>query len=104
MRDLTKTLSAPEPYLLHIRSVFVTDRLRFHIRIRTQSALIPNPKNVTTNTVSLLSVHICSVFTPRLGGGGGFHYKKSDHLPRLELLVVAEDPPSTTILVDFMVD
>jgi hypothetical protein len=37
-------LSAIEPYSFHIRSVFITDRLRFRIRIRTLSAPIPNPK------------------------------------------------------------
>jgi hypothetical protein len=39
-----KYLSATEPYLLHIRSIFITDRLRFRIRIRTLFALIPNLK------------------------------------------------------------
>jgi hypothetical protein len=40
MIDPTKCLSAAEPYLLHIRSIFVTDRLRFRIRIHTLSAPI----------------------------------------------------------------
>jgi hypothetical protein len=44
MRDPTKCLSATKPYSLNIRSVFFTDRLRFHIRIRTLSAPIPNSK------------------------------------------------------------
>jgi hypothetical protein len=41
-----KCLSATEPYSFHIRSVFVTDRLWFRIRIRTLSAPIPNPKKI----------------------------------------------------------
>jgi hypothetical protein len=43
-RDSTKCLSATEPYSLHIRSVFVSNRLRFRIHIRTLSAPIPIPK------------------------------------------------------------
>jgi hypothetical protein len=43
-RDLTKCLSATELYSLHIRSVFITNRLWFRIRIRTLSALILNQK------------------------------------------------------------
>jgi hypothetical protein len=54
-----------ELYSRHIWSVFVSDRLRFCIRIRTLSVPIPNlKKNMVTNTVSLLSVRIRSVFTP----------------------------------------
>jgi hypothetical protein len=63
-RDPIKCLSAIEPYSLHIRFVFVTDRLRFCIYIRTLSAPILNKKNMVTNIISLLSIHICSVFTP----------------------------------------
>jgi hypothetical protein len=44
--DPIKCLSATEPYSLHIRSVFVTDRLWFCIRIRTLSAPIPNSKKI----------------------------------------------------------
>jgi hypothetical protein len=63
MRDLTNCLSATKLYSLYIRFVFVTDRLRFHIRIRTLSVPIPNPKNMVTDTVSLLSI-LTAPFSP----------------------------------------
>jgi hypothetical protein len=56
MSDPIKCLSATEPYSPHIRSIFVTDRFRFRIRICTLSALIPNSKKCG-NKYSFTIIH-----------------------------------------------
>jgi hypothetical protein len=48
--------------------------------------------------------HLCRLAQPRLQRLMRTQWKKSVHLPRLALSVVTEYPPSTTILVGFMLD
>jgi hypothetical protein len=48
--------------------------------------------------------YILNDIVARITGNYQIHQMKSAHLSRLALSVIAEEPPSTTILVGFMID
>jgi len=60
----TKCLSATEPYSFRIRSIFVTDKIRFRIRIRTLSAPTPYPEKIWLQTWFHYYSNISAPFSP----------------------------------------